>query len=144
MLVLDTNVLSELLKPTPDEQIVSWIERQPRQQLFTTVVSRAEILYGILLLPNGQRRQKLADAAKAVFDEALADHVLPFDNTAADHFAAIAARRKVEGKPISQFDAIIVSIAAAHSARLATRNVRDFEGCGVEIENPWDGYCDPQ
>jgi predicted nucleic acid-binding protein len=139
MLILDTNVLSELLKPNPDAQVVAWIENQPRQQLFTTAVSRAEIMYGIQLLPKGQRRQKLAEAAKAIFDEELADHVLPFESLAADHFATIAAKRKIEGKPISQFDAIIVSIATAHSARLATRNERDFEACGVSIENPWRG-----
>jgi toxin FitB len=139
MLILDTNVLSELLKPNPDTQVVAWIENQPRQQLFTTVVSRAEIMYGIQLLPKSQRRQKLAEAAKAIFDEELADHVLPFESLAADRFALIAAKRKMEGKPISQFDAIIVSIAAAHSARLATRNVHDFESCGVSIENPWRG-----
>ena len=137
MLVLDTNVLSELLKPHPDEQVMRWIEHQSPQQLFTTAISRAEILYGIQLLPKGQRRQKLTDAAKAIFDEDFADHVLPFDSLAADRYADIASKRKAQGKPISQFDAIIASIAAAHSARLATRNVRDFEACGISIENPW-------
>jgi predicted nucleic acid-binding protein len=139
MLILDTNVLSELLKPSPDGRVVDWLDRQPRQQLFTTVITRAEIQYGIALLPRGARRQKLAEAAQSIFDVDLADHVLGFDSAAADRFAEIAVKRKTAGKPISQFDGMIAAIAATHRASLATRNVRDFESCGIELEHPWGG-----
>jgi toxin FitB len=138
MLVLDTNVLSELLRPKPSPQVLAWLEKQSRKEIFTTTVSRAEILYGIQLLPKGRKRQRLLDAAQAIFDRDLEDHVLSFDSDAADHFADLAVRRKKAGRPISQFDAIIASIAASHRATLVTRNFRDFEGCGIEIENPWD------
>jgi predicted nucleic acid-binding protein len=137
MLILDTNVLSELLKPAPDDRVIEWLDHQPRQQLFTTVITRAEIQYGIALLPKSSRRTKLAEAAQAIFDQDLADHVLGFDNAAADHYADVAAKRKVAGRPISQFDAMIAAIAATHKAILATRNTRDFEGCAIGLANPW-------
>jgi toxin FitB len=137
MLVLDTNVLSELLRPKPSPQILAWFERQSREEIFTTTVSRAEILYGIQLLPKSRKRQRLLGAAQEIFDRDLEDHVLSFDGAAADHYADIAVRRRKAGKPISQFDAIIASITASHRATLATRNFRDFEGCGIKIENPW-------
>jgi toxin FitB len=138
MLVLDTNVLSELLKPAPNERVVEWFDHRPRQTLFTTVITRAEIQYGIALLPKGTRRSKLAEAALAIFEEDLADHVLVFDSSAADRYGDIAAKRKIAGRPISQFDAMIAAIASSHRAALATRNMKDFEGCGVDLENPWD------
>jgi predicted nucleic acid-binding protein len=138
MLVLDTNVLSELLKAAPDERIVDWLDRQPRQLLFTTVITQAEIQYGIALLPRGARRTKLAEAARSIFQEDLADHVLSFDSATADQYAEIAAKRKSAGKPISQSDAMIAAIVATQRATLATRNGRDFEDCGIDVKNPWN------
>jgi predicted nucleic acid-binding protein len=138
MIVLDTNVLSELLRPVPEPSVVAWIDDQPRASLFTTTVTRGEILYGVLLLPDGKRRQGLWDAATRIFDEDLAGHVLNFDRAAADLFAEIAASRRAAGKPISQFDAMIVSIARSRGASLATRNVQDFVDCGIDILNPWE------
>lgn len=137
MVVLDTNVLSEVLRPVPDEHVVSWLEAQPRQQLFTTAVTRAEILYGVAVLPKGQRRHKLWQAALGILDEEFGERVLSFDGEAADRYAEIGAARKTAGRLMSQFDAMIAAIARSHGARLATRNVEDFEGCGIELVNPW-------
>jgi predicted nucleic acid-binding protein len=105
--------------------------------LFTTAVTRGEILYGIRLLSDGKRRQGLWDAANKIFDEDFAGHVLSFDSDAADMYAEIAASRRIAGKPISQFDAMIASMARSRGAFLATRNVKDFDNYGIEVVNPW-------
>src|SRR6202045_1152523 len=105
--------------------------------LFTTIVTRGEILYGIRLLSDGKRRRGLWDAAKKIFDEDFADQVLSFDSDAEDMFAEIVASRRTTGNPISQFDAMIVAMARPRGANLATRNVKDFENCGVVVINPW-------
>ena len=108
----------------------------------TTTVARGEILYGIRLLSDGKRRRGLWDAAKKIFDEDFADQVLSFDSDAADMYAEIAASRRTTGKPISQFDAMIVTMARSRGASLATRNAKDFEGCGVDVINPWMVYTE--
>ena len=138
MIILDTNVLSEALRPEPDARALAWLAAQPRSALFTTTVTRGELFYGIRLLPDGQRKSLLLDAVQAIFDKDLAGQVLSFDNDAADVYAEIAAGRKVMGKPISQFDAMIAAVAKSRGACLATRNVKDFTECGVTVINPWD------
>jgi predicted nucleic acid-binding protein len=137
MIVLDTNVLSEALRPVPEPTVLDWLADQPRSSLFTTAVTRGEILYGIRLLSDGKRRQGLWDAANKIFHEDFAGHVLSFDSDAADMYAEIAASRRIAGKPISQFDAMIASMARSRGAFLATRNVKDFDNCGIEVVNPW-------
>jgi toxin FitB len=137
MIVLDTNVISETLRPVPDSSVLDWLANQPRASLFTTTVTRGEILCGIRLLSDGKRRRGLWDAAKKIFDEDFAGQVLSFDSDAADTYAEIAALRRTMGKPISQFDAMIAAMARSRGAGLATRNVRDFEDCGVEVVDPW-------
>lgn len=137
MIVLDTNVLSEALRPVPEPSVLDWLESQPRASLFITTVTRGEILYGIRLLADGKRQRGLWEAAKKIFDADFADQVLSFDSDAADMYADIAASRRTAGKPISQFDAMIVAMARSRGAGLATRNVKDFEDCGVDIINPW-------
>jgi toxin FitB len=137
MIVLDTNVLSETLRPVPEPSVLDWLANQPRASLFTTSVTRGEILYGIRLLSDAKRRRGLWDAAKKIFDEDFADQVLSFDSDAADMYAEIAVSRRTAGKPISQFDAMIASMARSRGASLATRNVRDLEDCGVDVINPW-------
>ena len=137
MIVLDTSVLSEALRPVPESSVLDWLANQPRASLFTTTVTRGEILYGIRLLSDGKRRRGLWDAAKKIFDEDFADQVLSFDSEAAEMYAEIAASRRTAGKPISQFDAMIVAMAGSRGASLATRNVKDFENCGVDVINPW-------
>src|SRR5882672_5845659 len=137
MIVLDTNVLSEALRPIPEPSVLEWLANQPRASLFTTAVTRGEILYGIRLLSDGKRRRGLWDAANMIFDEDFAGHVLSFDSEAADMYAEISASRRTAGKPISQFDAMIVAMARSRGASLATRNVKDFDDCGTGVVNPW-------
>ncbi len=137
MIVLDTNVLSELLRSNPDPAVLRWVGTQAATQLWTTAITRAEMLYGVCLLPSGQRRQQLQTAVTALFDEDFTGRVLPFDNMAADCFASIAANRKRVGRPISQFDAQIAAITLANDGQLATRNSRDFEHCGLQLIDPW-------
>lgn len=137
MIVLDTNVLSELLRTTPETSVKRWVESQPAGALFTTTVTQGEILLGVSLLPEGRKRSALAEAVQAIFNEDLAERVLPFDSDAAVEFAVIVANRRSIGRPISQPDAMIASIARSRGAALATRNVRDFEHCGIDIHDPW-------
>lgn len=138
MILLDTNVLSEVLRPTPEPAVLNWMAAQPRSSLFTTTVTRGELLYGICLMPEGQRRRDLQDAVLAIFDQDLAGKVFSFDHDAADSYAFIAATRKKNGRPISQFDAMIAAIAHSRGAGLATRNVKDFVDCGIVVINPWN------
>ncbi|PLC52395.1 VapC toxin family PIN domain ribonuclease [Pollutimonas nitritireducens] len=138
MIVLDTNVLSEILRPAPNDRPLSWLAAQPRSVLFTTTVTRAELLYGVQLLPDGQRKTALLIAIRQIFSLDMAGQVLGFDNDAADHYAEIAAVRKSCGKPISQFDAMIAAITKSRGARLATRNVKDFVDCGIDVIDPWN------
>ncbi|HET6535844.1 MAG TPA: type II toxin-antitoxin system VapC family toxin [Sphingomicrobium sp.] len=137
MIILDTNVLSELMKAKPVENVSEWAGSQPASSLFITAVTQAEILYGIRLLPDGRRRKSIAIAAKAMFDEDFNDRILVFGSDAATAYAEIAVTRRNQGKPISQFDAQIAAIARSTGAALATRNVSDFEGCEIELINPW-------
>ncbi|GEO84673.1 MULTISPECIES: type II toxin-antitoxin system VapC family toxin [Alphaproteobacteria] len=138
MIVLDTNVLSELLAPAPAPAVVAWLAAQPAASVFTTAVTEAEILYGLALLPEGRRRRALEAAVKPIFTEDLAGRVLAFDRDAAESYAAIAAHRRAIGRPISQFDAQIAAIAVSRGASVATRNVADFAETGAVIINPWD------
>lgn len=108
------------------------------REFFTTTITRAEILYGIAILPEGRRKQKLQNAAQATFDQDFLNRVLPFDLEAAVHFASIAADRRKQGNPISQFDAQIAAICRTYGAAISTRNVDDFTNCGLEIINPWE------
>ncbi len=137
MIVLDTNVLSETLRPVPDALALAWLAEQPRSALFTTTVTRAELLYGARLLPDGQRKATLLDAIHGIFASDMAGQVLGFDNDAADAYAEIATSRKLAGKSISQFDAMIAAIAKSRGAGLATRNVKDFVDCGITVVDPW-------
>ncbi len=137
MIVLDTNVLSELMRPEPDAAVVAWIGGQPMAGLFTTTLTQAEIFYGLALLPRGRRRDALVAAARPMFEVDLAGRVLPFDTDAALAYPDIAAGRRKGGRPISQIDAQIAAIARSRGARLATRNVSDFADCGIAVVDPW-------
>ena len=136
-LLLDTNVLSELLRAEPDQAVLAWLAGQPANGLFVSAVTQAEMMLGARLLPAGKRRQRLEQALEAMFREDFAGRVLPFDASCAAGYADVVATRRRAGKPISQFDAQIASIALGHRLGLATRNVSDFEGCGLVVTNPW-------
>ncbi len=137
MIVLDTNVLSEVLRPTPELRVIDWLGRQASASLFITTVTQAEILYGIAILDSGRRRDDLQAAAMAMFAEDFAGRILEFDADAASTYAIIAAERRHLGRPISQFDAQIAAITRSRGAALATRNVRDFEACDINLIDPW-------
>ena len=137
MIVLDTNVLSEAMKPIPAAEVLRWLAAQPTSRLFTTTITQAEILYGLELLPKGKRRAALQSAVETIFEEDFANRVLPFDCDAARIFPQIAASRRALGHPIAQWDAQIAAIARSRGAALATRNTGDFEHCGVILLNPW-------
>jgi predicted nucleic acid-binding protein len=138
VIVFDTSVLSEVLRPAPEPRVVDWLQQQPRASLFTTTVTRGEVLYGIRALPAGKRRDGLWDAAIKIFDIDLAGQVLAFDSAGADEFAQISATRRAAGPPITQFDAQIAGITRSRGAQLATRSVSDFEACDIELINPWE------
>jgi hypothetical protein len=138
MIILDTNVLSEFMRPKPSARVASWVSKQPAAELFTTSITEAEIFYGIELLTNGKRREGLLAAAEAMFAQDLADRVFGFEGDAARVFSRIAANRRALGKPISHADAQIAAIAQVRGAKLATRNVADFEDCGLDVVDPWN------
>jgi predicted nucleic acid-binding protein len=137
MIVLDTNVLSEPLRPTPSPKVLEWLRSQPGTALFTTTIAEAELLYGIALLSQSKRRRSLEAAVERIFAEQLAGRILPFDSAAAREYADIAAIRRRAGRPMSETDAQIAAIARSRGAELATRNVADFAGCELEVINPW-------
>ena len=136
-MIVDTDVLSELMKREPMPVVEQWLVAQPPASLFTTSITKAEVLFGIALLPAGARRDALEEAVAAMFEEDFGGRVLPFDGAAAYDYAVIASHRRQAGKPISQFDAQIAAIARSRGAAIATRNVSDFENCGIDVHNPW-------
>jgi predicted nucleic acid-binding protein len=135
--LLDTNVLSELLRSRPDAAVLAWFARQPADTLFVSAVTQAEMLLGARLLPAGKRRVQLEQALDLMFGEDFAGRVLPFDAAAAAAYAGIVAARRSGGRPIAQFDAQIAAIALSRRDALATRNLTDFDGCGLRLDNPW-------
>jgi hypothetical protein len=137
VILLDTNVLSELMKPAPANSVVDWVASQPAASLYTTTITQAEVLHGILLLPPGKRRKAFENAAEVMFAEDFAGRIIPFGSDAARFYAEIAVERRRSGRPISHFDAQIAAIARSTGAPLATRNVADFHDCGIEIVDPW-------
>ena len=137
MILLDTNILSELMRPAPEPAVEQWLADQPAASVFISAITEAELRYGLALMPSGKRRSALAVEIEAMLGEDFTGRILPFDSPAAVAFAEIAAERRQAGRPISQADAQIAAIARSRGAALATRNVPDFEGCGVEIINPW-------
>jgi toxin FitB len=137
VIVLDTNVLSEILKPSPKPGVLRWLAEQEPAGVFTTSITVAEMLYGVELLTSGKRRSSLLSACKSIFDEEFAGRILPFDEEAARAYPKIAAERRAMGLPISQFDAMIAAIVRSQRAALATRNTDDFAHCGLRLIDPW-------
>lgn len=142
MIILDTNVLSEVMKAAPSPQVSAWLEGRPPLQLFTTTITQAEILYGVELLPSGKRRAALELAIERIFERAFEGRILPFDSEAARAFARIAWLKRAAGRPGTEFDTQIAAIAFCHGAAVATRNTMDFDGCGIAVLNPWTDNAD--
>ena len=137
MIVLDTNVISELIRATPDPGVRAWVNSRPSTQVATTAITAGELHYGVARLPVGQRRQQLAVAVSALLNDALRGRILPFDERAARRYADVIIGREHAGRPIGVPDAQIAAICRELGAVLATRNIEDFEETGVELVDPW-------
>ncbi len=123
----------------PAPEVSAWLLRQEAGSLYATAVTLAEVLYGLELLPTGKRRTRLIELMRTIFDSGLRGRILPFDEEAARHYARILSSKRLKGIHMSAFDAQIAAIAFALGVPVATRNVTDFEHCGVTIINPWLG-----
>ena len=137
MILLDTNVISELMRPRPEAKVELWLTSQLPEDCFLRAVTEAELRYGIEILPPSQRRQQFRLALPSMLEQDFAGRILPFGSAAVVAYATIAADRRSSGRPISQMDAQIAAIARSSGATLATRNVHDFQGCGISIVDPW-------
>ena len=137
MIVLDTNVVSELMRPAPNPDVVAWVDHWSATELAVTAVTVAEILYGIGRLDDGQRKVTLQSLAHAMFEQDFRDRVLPFGFEEAEIYAGLVVQRDQDGLPISMADAQIAAVTVCRGARLATRNTRDFAGLPVALINPW-------
>jgi predicted nucleic acid-binding protein len=139
VIVLDTNVLSELARPHPAPAVQAWADALPLARLCTTAITEAELRFGVALLPPGRRRTELEQAVAAVFQSVVGGRVLPFDRGAAQAYAGLAAQRRRAGRPTGTADLQIAAITLARQLEaIATRNVGHFEGCGVKVINPWE------
>ena len=136
MIVVNTNVVSELMRPSPERAVQEWVRSHGGRELCTTAITVAEILYGIERLPEGRRKQVLRSAAAEIF-EVFAEQVLPFDTAAAEQYALVVTQRDGLGLPIDGFDAQIAAICRAQRVPLATRNLADFRKTEIEVINPW-------
>jgi predicted nucleic acid-binding protein len=138
MILLDTNVVSELMRPAPDPKVLDWLDGQPAEDVWISAVSVGEIRLGIALLPDGRRKQGLAGLAETMVDEDFSERCLPYDVLAAADYAEIVAVRTHRGRPISVEDAQIAAIARSSGLTLATRNTKDFSDIdALQVVNPW-------
>jgi predicted nucleic acid-binding protein len=137
MTILDTNVVSEIMRPEPAETVIGWLAACPATDIFITALTQAEILTGIELLPRGKRRTDLKAAWETMLEQLYSGRILPFDSDAAREFPGIVLARRKIGRPVTQIDAQIAAIARSRGAVIATRNIADFAHCGVDLLNPW-------
>ncbi len=137
MILLDTNVLSELVRRAPDVGVTRWLDSLDAATVATTAITAAELLYGVARLPAGRRKERLSEAIGALIEEDLGGRVEPFDATSATHYAGIVSNRDSRGRPIAVADAQIAAICRKLGATLATRNTSDFKDTGIELLDPW-------
>ncbi len=137
LLVLDTNVLSELMKPSPDERVMRWFDAHADAQFATTVINEAELRAGIALLPDGRKKRPLTHAVKATLKDEFGGRIFAFDSDAAGEFAVIVRMRAGKGNPINFQDACIAAICKARAAPIVTRDIGGFEGTGITVLDPW-------
>ena len=137
MFVLDTNILWAIMGARPSPELAAWIAGQPQDALFTTAICQAEILSGLVIMPEGRRRATLEAAARAIFTDDFEGRVLPFDTAAAAAYAEMFASRRRAGRPAAALDLMIAAIARAKGASVVTRDVGAFEDCGVAVIDPW-------
>lgn len=138
MIILDTNVISEPLRPKPGAGVVAWLDAQAPETLYLTTISLAEVRYGIACLPEGRRRQTLHDRFEGEFLPLFHERTLAFDEPATIAYAALRARARALGSPIGDFDALIASIASVTGFTVATRDTAPFEAAGVAVVNPFE------
>jgi predicted nucleic acid-binding protein len=137
VILLDTNVISELIRPKPDEGVTEWLDSLDATAVATTAITAAELLYGIARLPDGKRKERLNEAIHGLIEDDLGGRVAPFDAAAATRYAALVSDRDKAGRPISMADAQIAAICLGLGATLATRNTSDFEDTGIGLLDPW-------
>jgi len=137
MILLDTNIVSEMMKPTPRPSVVTWLDAQDEASLFICAPVLAELRYGAELLPAGKRRNELGKVIDQIESDLFRDRILPFEQGAASHYARIAAARRHLGRPLNQMDGLIAAIALSHGAVLCTRDEDGFADLGLEVVNPF-------
>ena len=135
--LLDSNVVSELIREAPDPDVERWVAGHPLEELYFSAIGEAELRYGAAIRPAGRRRETLVSNIERMLHVAFESRILPFDSPAARAFAEIAAGRRGAGRPIGETDCRIAAIARSRDLALATRNIRDFQGTGIELANPW-------
>lgn len=137
MMILDTNIVSELMRAVPNQTVIKWLDAQVPEQLWLTAITCAEILYGIACLAHGKRKVHLHDMVITLLGEEFFGRILTFDEQAAFHYADLVVSRKQKGRPIGMADAQIAAICKSHHACLVTRNINDFLGLDIDLINPW-------
>lgn len=137
MIVLDTNVISEVVRPSPSAEVIEWLNLQESADLYVTTITLGEISYGVEVLPDGNRRSSLSRAVNQFVDQAFGDRVLVFDRDSAYEYGQLMAGRRKLGRPLSAPDGQIAAITRRHRFQLATRNLKDFEECGIGLINPF-------
>jgi predicted nucleic acid-binding protein len=137
MIVLDTNVISELMRPRGESRVAAWADEQQAGGIYLTAITTAEFRYGIARLPDGRRKTDLADRIQRTLEEDFTGRILPFDDSAAAHYADIVSHRERQGLVISMADAQIAAVCRQHGAALATRNTKDFTRTGIDLIDPW-------
>lgn len=138
MIVLDTNVVSELARPSPSPTVIDWVDAHDSADLVITALTAAEVRAGVALLPGGRRKREIGLRMEELLTETFAGYVLAFDIDSSTHYADILAARTRAGRTISAVDAQIAAISRQHQASLATRNTADFTGTGIDLINPWE------
>ena len=139
MILLDTNVVSEMIRKSPHPAVQAWIRGRPANDLYFSAVGEAEMRYGAAIMPAGRRRDTLASEIEAMLRDAFDRRILPFDSDAALAYADVASSRRARGRPVAHADCQIAAIARSHGMAVATRNLRDFAEMGIDLIDPWDG-----
>lgn len=137
MILLDTNVISEAMKPAPEPSVMAWLNTQITAELWTSTIVMAELYSGLELMPGGKRQRLLFERAELMFDRFFGARILPLDLAAARAYGTVLKARRPKGLPIHEMDALLAATALANSAALATRNASHFQSCGIRVVNPW-------
>jgi hypothetical protein len=137
MILLDTNVISEAMRPVPEASVMAWLNSQNTADLWTSTIVMAEVYSGLDLMPAGKRQRQLLEKAELMFDRFFGARILPFDLLAARAYGAVLKARQAKGLPIDEMDALLAATALVNGSALATRNISQFQSCGIVVLNPW-------